>query len=150
MKRPFQVRFGLINKTFKLAILITFVFAWSQNLLSQNSRGDDTGIESIGILKPFWRNHPVLGPHLQTELWLDETDTVAIKKLSQYDLTSHPEIGSYGQSAPPDDPDEWYETVRHLCRKLTDLLGSEKANKLRFRIGTEMNGTAYVLHPRLC
>jgi hypothetical protein len=192
----------------------------------------------IGILKPFWRNHPVLGPYLQEDLWLDEvpeyffqtdfpylkrsdarevlfadhlsvvrflggtssypgldlsddlgpnnkldeTDTVAIKKLSQYDfayrkpdgtlgfrpelieerlgpyiengyesftivldnmpydLTSHPEIGSYGQSAPPDDPDEWYETVRQLCTTLSDLLGVEKANNLRFRIGTEMNG----------
>jgi hypothetical protein len=196
--------------------------------------------QSIGILKPFWRNHPVLGPYLQDDLWLDEvpdyfyqtnfpylkrpyarevlfadhlsvvrflggtssfpgldlskdlgpnnkldeTDTMAIKKLSQYDfvyrkqdstlgfrpeliedrlnpyiengyenftivldnmpydLTSHPEIGSYGQSAPPDDPDEWYETVRQLCLTLSDLLGPEKANKLRFRIGTEMNGTA--------
>jgi len=193
----------------------------------------------VGILEPFWRNHPVLGPYLHWGLWLDEipeyfyqtdfpylkrpyerevlfadhlstvrllggtlsyfglnlsndlgpnnkfdeTDTVAIEKLSQYDfayrkpdgtlafrpelieerlgayiengyesftivldnipydLTSHPEIGLYGQSAPPDDPDEWYETVRELCAKLSDLLGSEKANNLRFRIGTEMNST---------
>ena len=196
--------------------------------------------QPIGILEPFWRNRPVLGPFLQNGLWLyevpdyfyqtdfpypkrpyarevlfgdhlstvrllggtssypgldlsndlgpnnklDKTDTVAIKKLSQYDftyrkkdstlgfrpeliekrlgqyieygyesftivldnvpydLTSHPEIGSYGQSAPPDDPNEWYETVRQLCITISDLLGPEKANKLRFRIGTEMNGTA--------
>jgi hypothetical protein len=197
--------------------------------------------QPIGILEPFWRNRPVLGPFLQDGLWLyevpdyfyqtdfpylkrpydrevlfgdhlstvrllggtssypglnlsndlgpdnklDKTDTVAIEKLSQYDfayrkkdgtlgfrpeligdrlspyiengyesftivldnvpygLTSHPEIGaSYGQSAPPDDPNEWYETVRQLCITLSDLLGFEKANILRFRIGTEMNGTA--------
>jgi hypothetical protein len=199
----------------------------------------DSVPKSIGMLKPIWRNGPVLGPHLHWGLWLnevpvyffqtdfpylkrpyeqevlfadhlsivrllggtlsfpgldlsndlgpnnklDETDTVAIEKLSQYDfayrkpdgtlafrpeliddrlgpyiengyesltivldnvpydLTSHPEIGPYGQSAPPDDPDEWYETVRQLCVKLSDMLGSEKANKLRFRIGTEMNHT---------
>lgn len=249
MKKPFPVRYGLINRIYCLLILITVVFGFSNNLVSQdhgNNPSDtlisayDTGIESIGILSPFWRNHPVLGPHLQNELWLneipdyfyqtdfpylkraydrevlfadhlsvvrllggtlsypglnisndlgpdnklDETDTVAIEKLSQYDfayrlkegtlafrpeiieqrlapyiengyesftivldnipyaLTSHPVIGPYGQAASPDDPAEWYETVRQLCTKLSDLLGIEKANKLRFRIGTEMNGTA--------
>jgi hypothetical protein len=195
--------------------------------------------QSLGVLKPFWRNHPVLGPYLQGGLWLDEvpdyffqtdfpyikrpydrevlfadhlstvrilggttsypglnikndlgpnnkldeTDTLAMQKLSQYDfvyrqedgtlafrpeliearlspyiehgyesftivldntpycLTSHPEIGSFGQSAPPDDPDEWYETIRQLCLTLSNLLGYEKAGNLRFRMGTEMNGT---------
>jgi hypothetical protein len=198
----------------------------------------DSVPKSIGIMKPFWRNHPLAGPYnekgqhlfevpdyffetdfpylkrpyerevlfadhlsivrilggtssytgldLSNDLGpnnkLDETDTVAIEKLSQYDfvyrkpdgtlafrpeliddrlrpyiengyesftivldntpydLTSHPEIGSFGQSAPPDDPDEWYETVRQLCTTLSNLLGSEKANKLCFRIGTEQNG----------
>ncbi|MCP4313037.1 MAG: T9SS type A sorting domain-containing protein [Bacteroidetes bacterium] len=199
----------------------------------------DAEPQPIGVLKPFWRNHPVLGPYLQDGLWLDEvpdyflqtdfpypkrsferevlfadhlsvvrflggtnsypglniksdlgpnnrldeTDTLAMEKLAQYDfvyrnpdgtlafrpelvearlgkyiengyesftivldnipycLTNHPEIGSYGQAGPPDDPEEWYETIRQLCFTLTDLLGPEKANKLRFRIGTEMNGT---------
>lgn len=28
--------------------------------------------KSLGELQPFWRNHPVLGPHLQTGLWVDK------------------------------------------------------------------------------
>ena len=200
---------------------------------------------SLGELKPFWRNHPVLGPFLQEEIWLDEVpdyffgndfaykkrpfpkevlfadkltvvrilggtdsypklivsknsgvnddgtmkkskmsanDTVSINQLSKYDfvyrktdgtlafrkglikerlkpytdngytdltivldnvpwcLTKTPIIGSFGQVAPPDSPQEWYTTVKELCITLKEILGEDKANKLRFRIGTEMNG----------
>ncbi len=42
--------------------------------------------------------------------------------------------------APADNPEEWYETVKQLCFALKDILGEEDAAKLRFRIGTEMNG----------
>ena len=55
-------------------------------------------------------------------------------------LTSHPEVGSFGQVAPADNPEEWYATVKELCIALKDILGEENASKLRFRIGTEMNG----------
>ena len=200
---------------------------------------------SLGELKPFWRNHPVLGPFLQDGIWLDEvpdyffgndfaykkrpfpkevlfadrltvvrilggtdsypglilsknsgvnndgtmkksemsaSDTVSINQLSKYDfvyrkkdgslafrkeliknrlkpytdngyadltivldnvpwcLTKSPIIGSFGQVAPPDNPLEWYATIKELCITLKEILGDEKANKLRFRIGTEMNG----------
>lgn len=204
-----------------------------------------TSVTPLGELKPFWRNHPVLGPFLQDGIYLNEVpdyffdndfaykkrpypkevlfadrlsvvrilggtdiypgliitksrgvnddgtmkkssmnanDTAAINKLSKYDfvyrnsdgtlafrkeliisrlkpylengytdltivldnvpwcLVTKPIIGSFGQVAPPDNPDEWYITVRELCVTLKDILGKEKANKLRFRIGTEMNG----------
>ena len=204
-----------------------------------------TSVIPLGELKPFWRNHPVLGPFLQDGIWLDEvpdyffgndfaykkrpfpkevlfadrltvvrilggtdsypglilsknsgvnadgtmkksamsaTDTAAINQLSKYDfvyrkkdgslafrkdliknrlkpyidngytdftivldnvpwcLTQKPVIGSFGQVAPPDNPNEWYRTVKELCITLKELLGEEKANRLRFRIGTEMNG----------
>jgi hypothetical protein len=200
---------------------------------------------SLGELKPFWRNHPVLGPFLQDGIWLDEvpgcffendfaykkrpfprevlfadrltvvrilggtdsypglilsknsgvnndgtmkksemsaSDTASINQLSKYDfvyrqkdgslafrkeliknrlkpytdngytdltivldnvpwcLTKTPIVGSFGQVAPPDNPQEWYATIKELCITLKEILGDEKANKLRFRIGTEMNG----------
>jgi len=204
-----------------------------------------TSVIPLGELKPFWRNHPVLGPFLQDGIWLDEvpdyffendfaykkrpfpkevlfadrltvvrilggtdsypglilsknsgvnadgtmkksamnaTDTASINQLSKYDfvyrkkdgslafrkdliknrlkpyidngytdftivldnvpwcLSQKPVIGSFGQVAPPDNPNEWYRTVKELCITLKELLGEEKANRLRFRIGTEMNG----------
>jgi hypothetical protein len=202
-------------------------------------------LKYLGELKPFWRNHPVLGPQLQTGLWIDKVpeymlntdfpykkrpfdkevlfadhlsvvrlmggtfsypgfkvadktgvnedgtmkiskfdakDTVSIKFLSQYDfvfrkedgslgfrpeliaqrlfpytnigytsftivldctpwaLRKNPVIGSFGQVGPADHPEEWYATVRELCKTLKNILGQDNANKLRFRIGTEMNG----------
>ena len=202
-------------------------------------------IKHLGELKPFWRNHPVLGPYLQTGIWIDKVpdymmhtdfpykkrpfdkevlfadhlsvvrlmgglftypgfkappktevnadgtmkvskfdanDTESIKILSQYDfvfrkedgslgfrpelikqrlspyinigytsftivlddipwaLRKNPVIGSFGQVGPADNPEEWYTTVRELCTTLKNILGEKNANKLRFRIGTEMNG----------
>jgi hypothetical protein len=202
-------------------------------------------IKHLGELKPFWRNHPVLGPFLQTGIWIDKVpdymmntdfpykkrsfdkevlfadhlsvvrllggtfsypgvkiadktgvnadgtmkiskfdanDTESIKILSQYDfvyrkedgslgfrpeliaqrlspytnigyksftivldctpwaLRKIPVIGSFGQVGPADNPEEWYTTVRELCKTLKNILGQDTANKLRFRIGTEMNG----------
>jgi hypothetical protein len=199
----------------------------------------------LGVLERFWRNHPVLGPHLQDGIWLNKvpdyffdtdfpyklrpyekevlfadhlsvvrllggtdnypelklkltsgvnpdgtmkqsklsvSDTAAIRKLAQYDfvyrntdntLGFRPElirqrlapyldngyesftlvldnvpwglrkeaiIGGFGQVGPPDDPEEWYITVKELCKTLKDIMGEKKANGLRFRIGTEMNG----------
>jgi hypothetical protein len=55
-------------------------------------------------------------------------------------LTQHPVVGGFGQVAPADNPEEWYATIRELCVTLKDILGEEDASKLRFRIGTEMNG----------
>jgi hypothetical protein len=55
-------------------------------------------------------------------------------------LRKEPVIGGFGQVGPPDDPEEWYTTVSELCKTLKDIMGEEKANRLRFRIGTEMNG----------
>jgi hypothetical protein len=55
-------------------------------------------------------------------------------------LRKEPLLGGFGQVGPPDDPEEWYITVKELCNTLKDILGTKKANRLRFRIGTEMNG----------
>ena len=58
-----------------------------------------------------------------------------------WDLTTNTNasINSYGNRGVPNVPQEWYDTVKELCTTLKSLLGPEKANKLRFRIGTEMN-----------
>jgi hypothetical protein len=58
-----------------------------------------------------------------------------------WDLTTNTNvsINSYGNRGVPNVPQEWYDTVKELCSTLTTILGTEKANKLRFRIGTEMN-----------
>lgn len=57
-----------------------------------------------------------------------------------WDLSSNKVVGRYGNPVPPDDPEEWYAMVKELCRVLIGIMGEEKANNLRFRIGTEMNG----------
>jgi hypothetical protein len=55
-------------------------------------------------------------------------------------LTQNPIVGSLGQVAPADNPEERYDTIRELCVTLKDILGEKDATNLRFRIGTEMNG----------
>jgi hypothetical protein len=57
-----------------------------------------------------------------------------------WDFSKNPVVGGYGNAAPPDDPEEWYEMVKELCVVLKEILGEKKAANLRFRIGTEMNG----------
>jgi hypothetical protein len=54
--------------------------------------------------------------------------------------TTNASLNSYGNGGVPNVSQEWYETVKELCTTLIGIMGSEKANKLRFRIGTEMNG----------
>ncbi len=224
----------------KLVCLIVATMLIAANCDSQNS------IIPMGKLDAFWRNHPVLGPHLQDGLWLYELpdylfdsdfpykkrpyakevpfadrlsvvrllggysgykgigklrnlekdpETMAainsgltaedlrileelrktdfayrdskgkivyqphlIKERLQpylengyedftivldnfpWDLCKNPVLGGYGNAAPPDDPEEWYEMVKELCVALKEILGEDKAGDLRFRIGTEMNG----------
>ncbi|MCP4313383.1 MAG: hypothetical protein GY790_19165, partial [Bacteroidetes bacterium] len=55
-------------------------------------------------------------------------------------LTSTPEIGWFEEVAHGHNPEDWDETAEQLCFGLKDILGEEDAAKLRFRIGTEMNG----------
>jgi hypothetical protein len=58
-----------------------------------------------------------------------------------WDLTTNTNasINSYGNRGVPNSSQEWFDTVSQLCTTLKSLLGEVKANKLRFRIGTEMN-----------
>ena len=54
-----------------------------------------------------------------------------------------PVLGSsLGQSAPPADPAEWRDFITALCRRLKIIVGPDAARRLRFRVGTENNGTA--------
>lgn len=49
---------------------------------------------------------------------------------------------SYGQTGCPRDPKEWGAFIKAMCVDLKQFLGEKAANQLRFRIGTEYNGTA--------
>lgn len=89
---------------------------------------------SLAFRKELIRNR--LQPYLDNGY----TDFTIVLDNVPWCLTQTPVIGSFGQVAPPDNPQEWYSTVKELCITLKELLGEEKANRLRFRIGTEMNG----------
>ncbi|MBT3381979.1 MAG: hypothetical protein HN742_25715 [Lentisphaerae bacterium] len=54
----------------------------------------------------------------------------------------NPGPGPFGQVQPPADRREWREFVSALCRQLVELYGAGSANKLRFRLGTECQGSA--------
>ncbi len=51
-----------------------------------------------------------------------------------------PHEGGLGQVAPPADLEEWRAFIERVTQELVDILG-EDAQRLRFRVGTEMNGT---------
>jgi len=55
---------------------------------------------------------------------------------------SGPGSGPFGQVQPPADRKEWNCFIETLCRQLVKLYGAETAEKLRFRIGTENQGSA--------
>ena len=48
-----------------------------------------------------------------------------------------PVSGPFGQVGGPDNLDEWHDFVAALCREITTIFGTEKANSFRFRLLTE-------------
>jgi len=53
-------------------------------------------------------------------------------------------IETYGQTALPENMDEWKTFIVDLCEEIKNVLGKEKANRLSFRMGTEAhNGNRY-------
>ena len=79
---------------------------------------------------------------LQPYLALGYEDLTLVLDNIPWDLTTNTNasLSSYGNRGVPNSSQEWYDTVSQLCTTLITILGTEKANKLRFRIGTEMNG----------
>lgn len=49
-------------------------------------------------------------------------------------------LGPFGQVQPPADLKEWHLFIVEVCKEIESLLGTERANALRFRLGTEMQG----------
>jgi hypothetical protein len=77
---------------------------------------------------------------LQPYLGVGYEDLTIVLDNIPWDLTQNPSFSSYGNKGVPDVAEEWYETIKELCNTLVGIMGVDKANKLRFRIGTEMNG----------
>lgn len=50
--------------------------------------------------------------------------------------------GPFGQVQAPADFQEWRGFIVEVCKEIKNLLGEERANKLRFRLGTEMQGSS--------
>jgi len=46
-----------------------------------------------------------------------------------------------GNTARPKDNAQWYALVKFAAEEIKETMGAEKAGKLRFRVGTEANGT---------
>ena len=76
---------------------------------------------------------------LQPYLDLGYEDLTIVLDNIPWDLTQNIVVNSYGNGSVPDVPQEWHDTVKELCTTLISILGTEKAKKLRFRMGTEMN-----------
>ncbi|MGZ0654572.1 GH39 family glycosyl hydrolase [Coraliomargarita sp. W4R72] len=49
--------------------------------------------------------------------------------------------GPFGQVQPPADFGEWHDFIVEVCKEIKSLLGEGRANDLRFRLGTEMQGS---------
>ena len=78
---------------------------------------------------------------LKPYLALGYEDLTLVLDNIPWDLTTNTNasLNSYGNKGVPNSSQEWYDTVKELCTTLITIVGTEKANKLRFRIGTEMN-----------
>ena len=53
-------------------------------------------------------------------------------------FTEEPRFDKMGQAMPPKDPQEWYDFIVEVCNEIKRVMGNEASNKLRFRVGTEM------------
>jgi hypothetical protein len=110
------------------------------------------GITLLNQLRAYdfaYKNNGVLAfrpeliqQRLQPYLALGYEDLTIVLDNIPWDLTTNTNasLSSYGNRGVPIVTQEWYDTVSQLCTTLIVIMGAEKANKLRFRIGTEMNG----------
>jgi hypothetical protein len=115
---------------------------------------DSTSPEGIALLEELraydfvYRNDldalvfrpELIEERLQPYFGLGYEDLTIVLDNIPWDLTENPSFGSFGNKGVPDVAEDWYETVKELCKSLLDIMGTDKANNLRFRIGTEMNG----------
>ena len=119
--------------------------------------------EGMNVNAARARREPIPDMHLRDLAYRKEDGTIAYRwnlleeRLNPYlengytDLTivldnipncfpETPIQGDLGQVAKPEDPKEWHAFVKALCVELKEMLGEERASKLRFRVGTE-NGS---------
>ena len=57
-----------------------------------------------------------------------------------YCFPKNPALGPFGQVEPPADLNEWHAFIVSVCEEIKAVLGEERANRIRFRLGTEMQG----------
>ena len=97
----------------------------------------DFAYKENGVLK--FRPH-LIRQRIKPYLTSGYEDLTIVLDNVPWGLVNTPIFGDFGQTAPPDSPEEWYETVKQLCITLRDTLGITKADALRFRLGTENQG----------
>src|SRR3989339_1021451 len=93
-------------------------------------RGED------GKLKYRWEK---LEKRLRPYIDAGYTDLTFTLDNTPFCLAAEPNIGDYGQKAPPADFEEWGEFVEDFCLQLIKLYGYETASKFRFKQGNEIH-----------
>lgn len=68
-------------------------------------------------------------------------DLTLVLDATPYCFSKTPIYGAYGNAAPPDNIQEWSKFIEELAAEIEVVMGEGAANKLRFRVGTEMNGS---------
>lgn len=85
----------------------------------------------------------LLEPRLRPYLDQGYTNLTLVLDNVPWCFPGHPESGStLGQSSPPRDFQEWKDFIKALCLELRNIMGPDAGQQLRFRVGTENNGTA--------
>lgn len=85
----------------------------------------------------------LLEPRLRPYLDAGYTDLTLVLDNVPWCFPERPESGSsLGQSAPPRDPREWHDFIKEVCLEIKNIMGPDAGRHLRFRVGTENNGTA--------
>ncbi|MFA6173368.1 MAG: hypothetical protein WC334_02470 [Kiritimatiellales bacterium] len=84
----------------------------------------------------------LLKPRLQPYLDNGCTNLTIVLDNVPWCFPEHPAAEGLGQKCPPRDPQEWHDFVEAVCEEFVHIMGSEAANRLRFRVGTENNGVA--------
>jgi hypothetical protein len=87
-----------------------------------------------------YRPH-LLPPRLRPYLDSGYDELTLVLDNVPYCFPAEPVIGDLGQIAPPSDPEEWKAFICEVAKWIVDIVGAEKASKLRFRVGTENNST---------
>jgi hypothetical protein len=137
-KRPFPLEYPFADHLSLVRILGGFNDGSLKGASNPEVRERDLAYrdESGAIQTRF----ELLGPRLEPYLENGYEDFTVVLDNVPWCFPESPNLFGLGQNMGPRDLQEWHQFVGGFCRELERVLPASAREKLRFRVGTEMNG----------